>query len=141
MLLIKKFHFPPLYPGKQKKVHNSKVCSCKKICSCSALQQWSRQFRQWIKILSPPSLSNYLNFICQLCCMIAEIRLTSKREAIWGKSERKNTMDNIIQYNTGRGEKLPLCYKFENNVCAPAQRVISRDTKVAIPQGIPKGSG
>ena len=35
---MKKFYFPPLYPGKQKKVHNSKVCSYKKICSCSALQ-------------------------------------------------------------------------------------------------------
>ena len=35
---MKKFDFTPLYPGKQKKVHNSKVCLSKKICSCSALQ-------------------------------------------------------------------------------------------------------
>ena len=35
---MEKFDFPPLYPGKQKKVHNSKVRLCKKICSCLALQ-------------------------------------------------------------------------------------------------------
>ena len=38
LLLMKKLDFPLLYPRKQKKVHNSKVCLCKKICSCSALQ-------------------------------------------------------------------------------------------------------